>query len=208
MNGTDINQIKKLITEVFDENIFAPIGVSNRHIHLTREACDALFGKGYELTKKADVKQTGQYAANERLNVITDGGRIDNIRILGPIRNYNQVEVSYADARSLRINPPLRDSGVHENSPGITLEGPEGTYTINEGVIIAARHIHVPKDLAEKFDIKDGQKCQVEVSGDRGLIFNNVLLRVGENYVLEMHVDIEEANAAGLKNNDYVRVIL
>lgn len=202
------DQIQKAIYEVLSENLFVPIGVSNRHVHVDQETCDILFGKGHGLTVKAPVKQKGQFAANETVDLISEKGKIERVRILGPVRKENQVEVSLADARALRLQVPIRNSGDHTDSPGVTLVGPKGSVKMEKGVIVAARHIHVPTDLAKTYKIVDGQIAKVEVGGERGLVFNNVLLRVREDFALEMHIDIEEANASRLKNNDYVRVVL
>ena len=201
-------EIKEVIYQVLSENLFVPVGVSNRHVHVDEATCDILFGKGHGLTVKAPVKQHGQFAANETVDLISENGKIERVRILGPIRSKNQVEVSLADARQLRLDVPIRDSGDHVQTPGITLVGPEGSVHMEDGVIVAARHIHVPSDLAKKYHIVDGQMAKVEIGGQRGLLYDHVLLRVREDYVLEMHIDVEEANAAGIKNGDYVRVIL
>lgn len=208
LNSFSKKQIEQALREVLSENLFVPVGVSNRHVHINREACDILFGPDYELTIRSKVKQTGQYAANETVDLISEDGKIERVRILGPLRKDNQVEINFADARRLRLNPPIKESGDHEKTPGITLRGPKGSIQIEDGVLIAARHIHVPTNIAKLYDIEDGQIASVEVSGIRGLVFENVMLRVREDYVLEMHIDTEEANAAGLSNNDYVRVIL
>ncbi|VFB17268.1 Phosphate propanoyltransferase [Urinicoccus massiliensis] len=201
-------QIQKAIYEVLSENLFVPVGVSNRHVHVDQATCDILFGKGHGLTVKAPVKQKGQFAANEKVDLVSPKGRIEGVRILGPVRSANQVEVSLADARALRLNVPIRDSGDHSGTPGITLVGPQGSVTIDKGVIVAARHIHVPSDLAKQYGIVDGQIAEVDIGGQRGLRYKNVLLRVREDFALEMHLDVEEANAAGLKNGDFARVIL
>ncbi|MDO5038046.1 MAG: phosphate propanoyltransferase [Tissierellia bacterium] len=201
-------EVQKTIRQVLDESLFVPIGVSNRHLHVDQETCDILFGKGHGLTVKAPVKQKGQFAANEKVDLVSPEGKITGVRILGPIRKENQVELSLADARALRLKVPVRDSGDHRGTPGLTLVGPKGSVKIDQGVIVAARHIHVPSDLAKKYQIVDGQMAQVSIGGQRGLLYHHVLLRVREDYVLEMHLDVEEANAGGIKNGDYARVIL
>lgn len=201
-------QIQEAIYQVLSENLFVPVGVSNRHVHVDQETCDILFGKGHGLTVKAPVKQKGQFAANETVDLVSEKGKIQGVRILGPVRSENQVELSLADARALRLTAPVRNSGDLTDTPGLTLVGPKGSVTMDKGVIVAARHIHVPTDIAKRHEIVDGQIAQVEVGGQRGLLYNNVLLRVREDFALEMHIDVEEANAAGLKNGDYLRVIL
>lgn len=184
-----------------------PIGLSNRHIHLSQEDIETLFGSGYELTKAKDLAQPDQYASNEKVDAKGPRGTIEGIRVLGPLREKTQVEVSLGDARTLGVDTVLRDSGDLEETPGVKLIGPKGEVELEEGVIIAARHIHMSEEDGEKFGIKDSDKVRVKVSGPRGLIFENVLARVSPNFNLEMHVDIEEGNAAGVKNGDLVEII-
>lgn len=183
-----------------------PVGVSNRHIHLSAEDLETLFGPDYELTPIKDLSQTGQFAADEKLTIVTPKNAIQNVRVLGPVRSQTQVEISRTDAFALGLRPPVRDSGSLENSEGITLVGPKGSIHIKEGVIIALRHIHMsPKD-AEEFGVKDKDIVSVKAGGERGVIFTNVLVRVRDDFVLEMHIDTDEANAAGLGNGAIVEV--
>lgn len=184
-----------------------PVGVSNRHIHLSRQHLEQLFGPGYELRKQKDLKQYGQYAAEETVTLIGPKGKISNVRILGPLRKQTQVEVSRTDSYLLGIDPPIRDSGDLKGSEGITIEGPRGRIAIEEGVILAFRHIHFSVEDAERFGVKDKQLVAVEVEGTRSLILENVLCRVHKDYRLEFHIDTDEANAAGLKNGMEVEVI-
>lgn len=184
-----------------------PIGLSNRHIHLSQEDIDVLFGSGYELTKAKDLAQPGQYASNEKVDVQGDRGTIKGIRVLGPARDKSQVEVSLGDARTLGVDTVLRDSGDLKDTPGVKLIGPKGEVDLEDGVIIASRHIHMSVEDGERFNIKDQDKVRVRVDGPRALIFENVLVRVSENFRLEMHVDVEEGNAAGAKNNDIVEIL-
>lgn len=184
-----------------------PVGLSNRHIHLSQEDIDVLFGEGYKLTKAKDLAQPGQYAANEKVDVKGERGTIKGIRVLGPSRNKSQVEISLGDARTLGVDTVLRNSGDLKNTPGVKLIGPKGEVDLENGVIIAARHIHMSTEDAERFGIKDQDKVRVKVDGPRGLIFENVLVRVSPNFKLEMHIDIEEGNAAGVKNNDIVEIV-
>ena len=184
-----------------------PVGLSNRHIHLSKEHLDILFGSGYELTKMKDLSQPGQYAADEKVDVVGLKGTLKGVRILGPTRKETQVEVSVTDSFVLGINPPVRDSGDLLDSPGAKIIGPKGEVTIDKGVIVAARHIHMHISDAENFGVKDKETVSVKVEGKRGLIFDNVLVRVHQDYALEMHVDIDEGNAASLKNGSMLKLL-
>lgn len=184
-----------------------PVGISNRHVHLSKEHLELLFGKGYQLTKLKDLKQKGQFASEETVTIVGPKDKIHHVRILGPVRNQTQVEISKTDSYVLGVRPSIRDSGDLKNTPGITLEGPMGTVTIQEGLIIAARHIHMSVEDAERIGVQDKQQVQVNVGGERSLILSNVLCRVHESFVLEFHVDTDEANACGLQNGDIVEIV-
>ena len=183
------------------------IGLSNRHMHLTQEDIETLFGSGYELTVAKELSQPGQYAAQEKVDIQGERGTIKGIRILGPAREKSQVELSLGDARVIGINTVVRDSGNLKDTPGVKLIGPKGEVELKNGVIIAARHIHISPEKAAEYGIKDGDKVKVRAGGERALIFENVLVRVSPKFELEMHVDIEEGNAAGLKNGDTVEIV-
>ncbi len=184
-----------------------PIALSNRHIHLSREHLDILFGEGYELTKKKDLSQPGQYASEELVDVVGPKREIKGVRILGPVRGDTQLEVSIADAFHLGVQPMVRNSGDIINTPGAKIIGPKGEVEIKEGIIVASRHIHMHTTDGEEFGVKDNEIVKVKVEGPRGLIFENVLVRVNKAYALEMHVDLEEGNAAGINNGDMVEII-
>lgn len=184
-----------------------PIGVSARHIHLSEEHVELLFGKGYTLTEMKPLSQPGQYAANETVAVVGPKGTFAKVRILGPTRKRTQLEVSRTDAFALGVNPPVRESGDIAGSAGITLQGPAGEIKIEEGVIVAARHIHFHTSDAERFGIADKQSLRVRFSGERGVVFENVIARVSEQYALDMHIDTDEANAAGVKNGDTAEIV-
>ncbi len=184
-----------------------PIAMSNRHIHLSQEHLDILFGKGYSLTKKKDLSQPGQYACEEKVDIVGPKNTIKGVRVLGPVRGKTQVEVSISDAIKLGVEPVVRNSGDIKGTPGAKIVGPNGEVEIQEGVIVAARHIHMHTSDAEKFGVKDGDIVKVKTEGIRALIFENVLIRSGDTHALEMHVDIEEGNAAGVKNGDLVEII-
>ncbi|KAF2962421.1 phosphate propanoyltransferase [Fervidobacterium sp. 2310opik-2] len=183
-------------------------GVSNRHVHLSREDVEILFGKDYQLTPIKDLGQPGQFACKETVIIAGPKGTIEGVRVLGPERKETQVEISLTDAFKLGVMPPVRDSGDLEGTPGITIIGPKGTVVKNKGVIIAKRHIHMHTNDAEKFGVKDKDIVKVIVEkGDRKLIFDDVLIRVSEKFALEFHVDTDEANAAMLKTGDYVYIV-
>jgi putative phosphotransacetylase len=184
-----------------------PIGVSARHIHLAQEHIEALFGQGYMLTVLKDLTQPGQFAAAETVNVQGPKGRIDKVRILGPARSLSQLEISRTDSFALGVQPPVRESGKIEGTPGIRVEGPKGSVQLEEGVIVAARHIHFHTRDAEKWGIKDKQVLRVKTNGERPVIFENVLARVSDQYALDLHIDTDEANAAGIKTGDLAELL-
>lgn len=184
------------------------VGISARHVHVTRETLDVLFGEGYELTVKKELSQPGQFASNELIDLVTEKTTFPKVRILGPIRKGDQVEVSLTDAMKLGLKTtPVRDSGNVAGSPGITLVGPKGKVELKEGVIAAQRHIHMTPADAAHFGVKDKDIVKVRCGGQRGLIFDNVLIRVSDSFALDMHVDTDESNAAGLKNGEVVELI-
>lgn len=183
------------------------VGLSNRHLHVSREDLDVLFGKDYELNHLKDLSQPGQYAAQEVVDLVGPKGVLKNVRILGPVRNSTQIEVSFADARALGVSAPVRESGKIQGTPGCKLVGPQGEVEISEGVIVAARHIHMHSDDAVKFGVYDKELVNVETDGARGIVFKNVLVRADDSFALELHLDIEEGNAAGLKNGDEVTIV-
>jgi putative phosphotransacetylase len=183
------------------------IGVSARHIHLSEEHVEILFGKGYSLTEMKPLSQPGQYAANETVAVIGPKGSFAKVRILGPTRKQTQLEVSRTDAFALGVKPPVRESGDIKGSAGIKLQGPAGEVDIEEGVIVAARHIHFHTSDAAKYGVADKQLLRVRFPGERGVVFENVVARVSEQYALDMHIDTDEANAAGVANGDKAEII-
>lgn len=185
-----------------------PIGVSARHIHLSQQHIELLFGPGYELTVLNDLSQPGQFAANEVVAVHGPKGSFPRVRILGPARGKTQLEISRTDTYALGVNAPLRQSGDIAGSPGVKIVGPAGEVTIDEGVIVAARHIHFHTDDAAKWGIEDQQILRVKVNGERPLIFEDVIARVSPDFALDMHIDTDEANAAGVKNGDQAEIML
>lgn len=181
-----------------------PVGVSNRHIHLSASHLEALFGTGYALTHDKDLKQVGEFAAKETVTLVGPKGVIRAVRILGPVRSFTQIELARTDGFSLGIAPPVRDSGDIEGSAGVVVVGPAGAVTLKQGVICAARHIHMEEADAQKLGVADKDRVTVEFGGIRGGTFHNVLVRTGKDFRLEFHIDTDEANAAGLKNGDAV----
>lgn len=173
------------------------IEISARHCHLSGKHLEALFGKDYRLKPLKPLSQPGQFAAKETVSLETNGGgRVDNVRILGPARGTTQVEISRTDASRLKINPPVRLSGEVENSSGAKLIGPKGMVKIKEGVIIAERHIHCDPINGKKLGLKNNKRVSVKTQGSRSVIFNNVIVRISKDFSLAFHIDTDEANAA------------
>ncbi|MDI6641925.1 MAG: phosphate propanoyltransferase [Elusimicrobiota bacterium] len=185
-----------------------PGGIAVRHMHISSADLEILFGKGYKLTKLRDLTQTGEYASNETVTLVGPKLKaLQGVRILGPERKNTQIELSLTDAIYLGVNPPVRASGDISGSAGITVVGPKGSINLTEGVIIAKRHIHMSPEDAKNFNLKDGDTVDVEYIGERGVIFRNVQIRVKDNFVLEFHIDTDEGNCAGIKQQDKVRII-
>jgi putative phosphotransacetylase len=184
-----------------------PVGVSSRHIHLKQEHVEALFGVGAELSVLKDLSQPGEFAANETVKVVGPKGEFPTVRVLGPVRKFTQLEISRTDAYTLGVKAPLRSSGNIEGTPGIKIIGPKGELQIEEGVIVAERHIHMTPDDTKRYEVEDGQYVSVKAEGERSLIFNQVLIRVRETFALDMHIDTDEANASGLKTGDQVQIL-
>lgn len=180
-----------------------PIEISARHIHLSKPDLEVLFGKDFELSKYKDLSQTGQFAAEETVDLSGPRGLIESVRILGPRRPKTQVEISETDARHLGLNPPVKNSGDLEGTPGIKIIGRSGNVVLDKGVILASRHIHIDPENARVLGIKNGDRIKVDVSGVRDLLFENVLVRVDPDFKLAMHIDTDEANAAGIDSDNH-----
>ena len=181
---------------------------SGRHVHVTKEVLETLFGAGFELEVKKMLSQPGQFASNSKVDVVGPKGTIKGVSILGPCRPETQVELSFTDARVLGLSCPIRESGKIAGSAPCTLVGPAGSVDLAEGAIIAKRHIHFTPEDAEKFGIKDQQIVKVKVGGDRALIFDEVVARVSPKYATFMHIDYDELNAAALFGKDPVGEII
>lgn len=207
----DINAIEQAVREAVknaqaNENKIK-IGVSQRHVHLSREDLDILFGKGYELTVKK-VLMGREYASNEVVTLVGPSLKsIENVRVLGPVRKKTQVEISKTDTFVLKVSPPVRPSGKVEGSERIVLVGPKGSIYLNEGVIIANRHIHLTPEYAAEHGICDNDYVDVLVSGVKPTKFYDVQVRVRDDFNTEMHIDTDDANSSGLRNGDLVTII-
>lgn len=210
----DEKLIKELTARVFEEmskkeemSFSVPVGVSARHIHLTQEHVEILFGKGYQLTKKKEL-MGGQYAANEVVTIVGIKLRaIENVRILGPVRKASQVEISSTDSIKLGVLVPIRESGNTKGSAPISVVGPKGVVYLEEGCIIAKRHIHMSVEDAKMANLNDGDTVWVQVENERATIFNHVQIRVDKSFTLEMHIDTDEANASKISTGDKVKII-
>jgi acetate kinase len=191
---------RSYITQVLEAQKQQPflVEVSAHHIHLTQEHVEALFGEGHQLTKHSDLSQPGQYACKEQLTIVGPKGRIERVRILGPTRKYTQVEIAMTEQFKLGVSPPIRESSDIADSPGCTLESQTGSVKIDRGVICAWRHIHMSPEDALRYGVRDKSIVRVHVTGDRELVFGDVLVRVDPNFKLAMHIDTDEANAANI----------
>ena len=229
MDNNNVALITKMVLEAVEKQkssekepgYLVPVGVSARHIHLTQEHVEALFGPGYQLTKKKEL-MGGQFASNETVTIVGGGQfasnetvtivglklrAIENVRILGPVRSKSQVEVSATDAIKLGVKAPIRESGNVAGSAPIAVVGPKGAIYLNEGCIIAKRHIHMPPKDAMAAGVHDGDVVSVQAENERGTVFNHVQIRVDDSFTLEMHIDTDEANAAKIATGQTVRII-
>jgi len=218
MEEQDYKKLVDMITETIykeikpkekSSNLFSiPVEISNHHVHLTRDSLDILYGKDYELTKLRDLSQPGEFASNEQVSIIGANMKvIEKVRILGPIREYTQAELSITDGYFLGLDLPTRISGNIKGSPPVTIIGPKGFLSLSEGAIRAARHIHMtPKD-AEYYQVKNGDRVKVEVSGEHGVIYKDVVIRVSQKSKLVLHLDTDEANAANIKGSGLARIL-
>ena len=184
-----------------------PVARSDIHIHLTQEHIEQLFGKGYKLTKWFDLTIPGQFACNEKVTVTGKAGSIEGVVVVGPARDYTQLEISFTNGLTLGITPPLRNSGDIGATPGAVITGPKGKIILDKGVIAAKRHIHMHTKDAEDFGVNDSRIVKIKVPGPRGLVFDEVLVRVSPDNALEMHIDYDEGFAAGIVDFQLVELI-
>lgn len=218
MEEQDYKKLVDMITETIYKEIKTkeeaphlfsiPAEISNHHVHLTRDSLDILYGKDYVLTKLRDLSQPGEFASNERVSIVGVNMKvIEKVRILGPLREYTQAELSITDGYFLGLELPTRISGNIKGSPPIIFIGPKGVLTLSEGAIRAARHIHMtPKD-AEYYQVKNGDRVEVEVSGEHGVIYKDVAIRVSQKSKLAFHLDTDEANAGNVKGSGFARIL-
>ena len=185
--------------------IFVKLEASGRHVHITKEQAQTLFG--HPLTPKRELSQPGQFLANERVTVVGPKGEFQNVAVLGPERKEAQVEISLTDGRVLGIQPPIRPSGSVKDSPGALLRGSCGEVTLSQGVIAAQRHIHITPQDAQKFGVQDQQVVRLQTFTDRPLVFDDVLVRVSDAFATRVHLDFDEANACGYKAADLGRIL-
>ena len=197
-------QLEGLVEQVLGK-IFVQLEASGRHVHVTKEQAQILFGHG--LTDKRPLSQPGQFLANERVTVVGPKGEFQNVAVLGPERKEAQVEISLTDGRVLGITPPIRLSGNVENTPGATLIGPKGSITIPRGVIVAQRHIHMTPEDAKHFGVTDKQVVRLQTYTPRPLIFDDTVVRVSEDFATYVHLDYDEANACGFAAGDLGRIL-
>jgi len=208
-------QIKKIIKETLGEDIKSStnnektvtLEASGRHVHLCQDHVDQLFGKGYRLTPKRELSQPGQFLAEEKVKLIGKKGIIEKAAILGPARSHSQVELSKTDSVKLGIDPPLRFSGDIKDSASVFIASAENVIKLEEGVIIAKRHIHMTPEDAERLKVKDGDIVSIEALTERPVVFKDVLIRVDEEYSLNMHIDYDEANACLFSKGDKAKLI-
>lgn len=210
MNVIDdiVNEVLKQIGEVLPnkDKTFVIEG-SGRHVHLCRQDIERLFGEGYELTKVKELSQPGQFACQERVNLVGPKGMLTNVVILGPEREHSQVEVSLTDARLLGVKAPTRESGDLKGSAGIIIVNKDRHIALEEGCIVAKRHVHVAEADAARLGVTNGKIVKVKTHTDRPLIFDDVVIRVSPRYQTFMHIDFDEANACDLKNGDLGEII-
>ncbi len=181
------------------------VGVSNRHVHLNKETYDKLFSG--RLTKFRDLDQPTQFAANETVSIKVNNITMDKVRIVGPLREYNQVEISLTDAYKFKVNPPIRTSGDLKGSLPVTIIGPNGTVDLKEGLILADRHIHITERMLKEYNLNPNESLVLKTNGPKAGLLNNVHLKVGANSTLRIHLDTDDANALGLKTGDKVEIL-
>lgn len=184
------------------------VGISNTHAHLTQWQIEQLFGKGFTLTFYRNIRQNDEFVSNQTIDVAGPKGTLKNVRILGPAREQAQVEISLTNARKLGIDAEVRLSENVDGTPGAKLIGPEGEVMLEHGIIVAARHLHISPEEAAPVNLKESQSICAEAAGPRNLVFKNIIVRIDELYTAELHLDTDEANAAGLKNGDEMEIII
>ena len=207
-------EIQRMVTERVVRNAFeqtgkrfVPAAASNRHIHVSAQDLETLFGKGYALKPSRVLSQPGQFAAEETVSIAGPKGKIDNVRVLGPSRGSTQAELFLADTFKLGIVPMIRISGDIEGTPGATVIGPKGTVELEKGVIVAMRHVHLSAEQAAFLGLQNGDHVRIQKDGVRALVFEGVPVRCGEGHQLELHLDMEEANAGAIQNGELLEIV-
>jgi propanediol utilization protein len=195
------------MTEEKEDGFEIPVGISNRHVHLSQADLHSLFGEGYQLTKLKDLSQPGQYACKETVTICGPNGAIEKVRVLGPVRSKTQIEIMTGDCFKLGVVTQPRLSGDLHGTPGITIVGPKGSVQTTEGLIVSQRHIHMTPEDAKRFGVQDGQCVSIQINGPRGGIYHNVAIRANDASALECHLDIEEANAMNVCPSSKVKII-
>lgn len=193
--------------EVKDDSSEIPVGVSNRHLHLSQADMNILFGEGYQMIKMKDLSQPGQYACKETVTICGPKGAIEKVRILGPVRSKTQVEILAGDCFKLGTVSQTRISGDLQGTPGITIIGPKGSVQTIEGLIVAQRHIHMTPQDAQRLVVYDGQTVSIQVNSERGGVYSNVAVRANDSSALECHIDTEEANAMNVNSLSKISII-
>lgn len=183
---------------------YVPVAISNRHVHLSQQDVERLFGKGYVLNQVRPLSQPGQFVCDEKISLVGPKGTIQGIRVLGPVRKDTQLEISVTDSFTLGIKPVVRMSGDIEGTPGGRLVGPKGEIEIPKGVIVSARHLHISDEEAEWYGLKNGDTIKVRKAGERETVFGSVIVRAGDGHSLEVHIDTDEGNAAGIKCGELI----
>ncbi len=187
--------------------IFVPVASSARHVHLCRADVERLFGTGYRLQRLKDLSQPGQFACKEQVTVVGPRGQLERVRVLGPERKATQVEVSLTDTFGLGIKAPVRMSGKTQGTPGCKLVGPAGSIELSEGVIVAARHLHLSAVQAARFGLRDGQPVRLRAEGERATVLENVIVRAGDGHDMEVHIDTDEANAIAMAGSTMMEIL-
>ena len=202
-----MERLAEKIISVLKSEVFIQVEASGRHVHLSQKDADLLFGENYVFQKQKPLSQPGQFAAKERVDIVTEKGEFKNVAILGPVRGDSQVEISMTDARVLGISPPTRLSGSINDSPGIVLRAGNKEISLNKGVIIAKRHIHLTPETAKKFNLRDGETVKLKMFSKRPLIFDDTVVRVSSSFADYAHIDYDEANACGFRQGDLGLII-
>lgn len=205
--SVEVNAIVETVVRELKARLMVEVEASGRHVHLSREDVEAIFGKGYQLKRVRDLSQPGQFVCEERVSLTGPKGTIQNVVVLGPERKQTQVEVSMTDSLTLGIKPPVRLSGDIDGSPGITISSGEGKIQKEKGVIIAQRHMHITPEDANRLQVKDKEILKIKVFGSRPVIFEDTIVRISKDFQTYVHIDYDEANACGFEKGTLCRIV-